>query len=70
MRSIPLTARPHLAFFLHDELIVHTPVEHADAVAAALRDSAAEAGRLLFGATEVEFAVSVAVVDSYDKAKD
>jgi DNA polymerase-1 len=25
--------RPHLAFFLHDEIIVHTPVVHADAVA-------------------------------------
>jgi DNA polymerase-1 len=65
----PLTARPHLVFFLHDELIVHTPVGRADEVADALRDSAAEAGRLLFGAAPVEFAITVATVDSYDQAK-
>lgn len=67
--SEPLVARPHLVFFLHDELIVHTPVERAEEVAAALRESAAEAGRLLFGAAPVEFAVTVAIVDSYDRAK-
>jgi DNA polymerase-1 len=65
----PLTGRPHLVFFLHDELIVHTPVALAEEVASALRESAAEAGRLLFGAAPVEFALTVAVVDSYDKAK-
>jgi len=65
----PLTDRPHLVFFLHDEVIVHTPVELADEVVVALRDSAAEAGRLLFGAAPVDFALTVAVVDSYDQAK-
>lgn len=64
-----LTARPHLVFFLHDELIVHTPRAAAEQVAAALRESAAEAGRLLFGAAPVEFALTVAIVDSYDQAK-
>jgi DNA polymerase-1 len=65
----PLTSRPHLVFFLHDELIVHTPIGLADEVATALRESAAEAGRLLFGAAPVEFALTVAIVDSYDQAK-
>ena len=65
----PLTARPHLVFFLHDEVIVHTPAELAAEVETALRESAAEAGRLLFGAAPVEFALTVAVVDSYDLAK-
>jgi len=60
---------PHLVFFLHDELIVHSPAGLADEVARLLRDSAAEAGRLLFGAAPVEFALTVAVVDSYDQAK-
>jgi len=64
-----LTSRPHLVFFLHDEVIVHTPVARADEVAAALRESAAEAGGLLFGSAPVEFALTVTVVDSYDKAK-
>ncbi len=65
----PLITRPHLAFFLHDEVLVHTPVELADDVAVALRESAAEAGRLLFGSAPVEFALTVAIVDSYDQAK-
>jgi DNA polymerase-1 len=65
----PLTARPHLVFFLHDELIVHTPVEHAPAVAEALRGAAADAGRLMFGSIPVEFALSVSVVDTYSDAK-
>ncbi len=65
-----LVERPHLVFFLHDELIVHAPAAFADSVATALRDSAADAGRLLFGSTAVEFAVSVAIVDSYADAKE
>lgn len=65
----PIVARPHLVFFLHDELIVHTPVGHAPAVAEALRAAAADAGRLLFGTIPVEFALSVAVVERYGDAK-
>ena len=34
----------------------------------AMRESAAQAGRLLFGSAPVEFAVSVAVVDCYADA--
>ena len=68
----PLVERPHLVFFLHDEVIVHAPADLADDVAQAVRESAAEAGRLLFPASpdDVEFALSVAVVDSYAEAKD
>ncbi len=65
----PLTERPHLVFFLHDELIVHTPAELAEEVADALREAAAEAGRILFGDAPVEFPVTVAIVDSYADAK-
>lgn len=60
--------RPHLVFFLHDEVLVHTPAALAEGVAAAVTEAAAEAGRLLFGATAVEFPLDVAVVDSYDQA--
>lgn len=62
---------PHLVFFLHDEVMVHTPAHLADRVGDVLRESATEAGRLLFGATNahsVEFPISVAVVGSYDQA--
>jgi DNA polymerase-1 len=56
-------------FFLHDELIVHSPVAQAPAVAEALRAAAADAGRLLFGSIPVDFALSVAVVERYGDAK-
>ena len=61
--------RPHLVFFLHDEVIVHAPVEQAEDVRRAVLDSAAEAGRLLFGDFPVDFAVTSAIVDSYADAK-
>lgn len=63
-----LESRPHLVFFLHDELIVHTPVELADQVATALRDAARDAGRLMFGAAPVEFAVTVSTAARYSDA--
>lgn len=67
-RLAGLTGLPHLVFFLHDELMVHSPVDQAEVVAQAVRESAVEAGRLLFGDTPVEFALDLAVVDSYDQA--
>ncbi|MBL3687418.1 bifunctional 3'-5' exonuclease/DNA polymerase [Leucobacter zeae] len=53
--------RPHLVFFLHDEVIVHTPVVHAEAVAAAVEASAVAAGRLLFGAAPVDFPLDILI---------
>ncbi|WP_425956785.1 bifunctional 3'-5' exonuclease/DNA polymerase [Xylanimonas sp. McL0601] len=61
--------RPHLAFFLHDEVVVHSPAEMADDVARELREAAAEAGRLLFGDAPVEFPLTVTTVESYADAK-
>ncbi|WP_029145493.1 bifunctional 3'-5' exonuclease/DNA polymerase [Microbacterium luticocti] len=61
-RSGPALAdRPHLAFFLHDELIVHTPLGHADAAAEIVRTAAASAGRLLFGAFPIDFPLELAI---------
>jgi len=64
-----LVDRPHLVFFLHDEVIVHTPAELADGVVAELRAAASEAGRLIFGAIPVDFPITTAVVDNYGQAK-
>ncbi|MFD3444565.1 bifunctional 3'-5' exonuclease/DNA polymerase [Microbacteriaceae bacterium 4G12] len=61
--------RPHLVFFLHDEVMVHAPVDQAEEVRRAVLDAAAEAGRLLFGSFPIEFAVTTAIVDSYADAK-
>jgi len=64
-----LEQQPHLVFFVHDELIVHTPLERVADVEQALHAAAGEAGRLLFGTSPVTFPISVAAVDRYSDAK-
>jgi DNA polymerase-1 len=54
---------------MHDEVVVHCPAALTDAVEAAVRDAAADAGRLMFGAMPVTFPLTVAVVDNYGQAK-
>ena len=61
--------RAELVFFLHDEVMVHAPAGAVDACVRAIEEAASAAKELLFGRIPVEFPVSVAVVDSYDKAK-
>ncbi|MDL4821135.1 bifunctional 3'-5' exonuclease/DNA polymerase [Actinomadura opuntiae] len=68
-RRLTALGPPRLVFFQHDEVIVHAPAELADAVTEAVRASAEEARRLLFGATPVVFPMEVAVVDRYADAK-
>ena len=68
-RLLAIEGRPHLVFFLHDEVGALSPAAVADDVATAVREAAAEAGRLLFGDCPVDFALDVSVVDSYDQAK-
>ena len=63
-----LEDRPHLVFFLHDEVVVHAPEHLAEAAADEVRAAAAEAGRLLFGAFPVDFPLDVAVVRSWADA--
>ncbi|MBM7808932.1 DNA polymerase-1 [Geodermatophilus bullaregiensis] len=60
--------RPHLVFFLHDEVVVHTPEHLAADVAREVRAAAVTAGRLLFGAFPVDFPLDVAVVRSWAEA--
>ncbi len=67
-RSGPVFARhPHLAFFLHDEVIVHTPAALAEEIAVAVQESAATAGRLLFGDFPVDFPLEVRISRTADK---
>lgn len=64
-RSGPAFARrPHIAFFLHDEVIVHTPHEHAEAAAQAVTDAAATAGRILFGEFPLDFPLDVRIAET------
>jgi len=67
-RSVPVPL-PELVFFLHDEVIVHCPTSQQDRVVAAVQAAAAEATRLVFGATEVSFPMTTAVVGCYADAK-
>jgi DNA polymerase-1 len=60
--------KAELVFFVHDEVVVHCPAEEAERVAAAVRISAAEAGRLLFGETAVRFPLDVSIVECYADA--
>ncbi|MGY2066069.1 bifunctional 3'-5' exonuclease/DNA polymerase [Blastococcus sp. SYSU DS0619] len=64
----PLESRPHLVFFLHDEVVVHAPEQLADEVVTAVRAAASTAGRLLFGGFPVDFPLDVAVVRSWADA--
>jgi DNA polymerase-1 len=65
----PFTDRPHLVFFVHDEVVIHAPAALADVVATEVREAADEAGHLLFGDFPVHFPLTVAAVQSYDDAK-
>jgi DNA polymerase-1 len=68
-RGAPFTVVPHLVFFLHDEIIVHTPAALADQVAGIVGAAATRAGRLLFGEFPVDFPLTCVAVDSYADAK-
>jgi DNA polymerase-1 len=59
--------RAHLAFFLHDEVIVHAPAEQAEAVAAIVRDAADAATARLFPGFSIDVPLDVHVAE--DAAK-
>nr|WP_317451789.1 DNA polymerase [Microbacterium sp. NIBRBAC000506063] len=59
--------RAHLAFFLHDEVIVHTPAEQAEAAASAVREAAATATRRLFGGFPLEVPLDLRIAETAQK---
>lgn len=60
--------RAHLAFFLHDEVIVHAPAAQADRAAEAISEAADAAGRLLFPGSDVDFPLDLSVSERATKA--
>lgn len=60
--------RAHLAFFLHDEIIVHAPAAQAESVAAAVRTSAERAAMLLFGGFPLDFPLDLRIAADAAKA--
>ncbi|MDN3443842.1 bifunctional 3'-5' exonuclease/DNA polymerase [Microbacterium sp. APC 3901] len=59
--------RAHLAFFLHDEVILHVPREQADAAADAVRDAAVVATRRLFGGFPIDVPLDLRITESAEK---
>ena len=64
----PLESRPHLVFFLHDEVVVHTPVALADAVAEQATRPPPTAAGLVFRDLAIDFPLNISVVRSYADA--
>jgi DNA polymerase-1 len=60
--------RPHLVFFLHDEVLVHTPDALVDEVSEAVRRAAAEATRVMFGRFPIDFPLDVEICRSWADA--
>ena len=58
----------HLVFFLHDELIVHTPAADAERAADAVRGSAAAAAGLLFGGFPIDFPLDLRIARTAEKS--
>jgi len=63
-----LESRPHLVFFLHDEVVIHTPAALADEVAAQASEAAATAAGLLFRDLSIDFPLTISTVRSYADA--
>jgi DNA polymerase-1 len=68
-RATPFGAR--IVLCLHDELLVHAPVEHGRAVAGLLEDCLAEAAHRWAGArsVDVRFVADIAVIERWSDAK-
>lgn len=60
--------RAHLAFFLHDEVIIHAPASHAEAAAAAVREAAERATELLFGGFPLDFPLDLRITPDAAKS--
>jgi len=65
--SGPFSRHPHLAFFLHDEVILHVPEEQADAAADVVREAARVATRRLFGAFPIDVPLDLRIAESAEK---
>jgi hypothetical protein len=68
-RLAELDQDAQLVFFQHDEVVVHCRGESAVDVAEAIEAAAAGATRLVFGATDVSFPMTTAIVECYADAK-
>jgi DNA polymerase-1 len=61
--------RSRIAFFLHDEVVLHVPADRAEEAQLILEEAARAATRLIFGAIPIEFSITTVTVSSYADAK-
>ena len=78
LRALPAAATPatasgpfaqaaHLAFFLHDEVILHVPAESAEQAADAVREAAAVATERLFGSFPLDVPLDLREAETAEK---
>jgi len=67
-RTTPLDAR--IVLCLHDELLVHAPIEHGDAVAQLLDDCLREAAHRWAPDRSVRFVADISVINRWSDAKN
>lgn len=65
--SGPFARQAHLAFFLHDEVVLHVPEEQGEDAAAAVREAAAVATHRLFGAFPIDVPLDLRIAPSAQK---
>ena len=65
--SGPFARSAHLAFFLHDEVILHVPLEHAEEAAEAVREAADTATTRLFGSFPIDVPLDLRIAESAEK---
>lgn len=65
--SGPFARVPHLAFFLHDEVILHVPQEHAETAAEVVREAASVATTRLFGSFPIDVPLDLRIAESAEK---
>ena len=65
--SGPFARAAHLAFFLHDEVILHVPAEAAERAADAVREAAAVATQRLFGSFPLDVPLDLRVAETAEK---
>lgn len=65
--SGPFARRAHLAFFLHDEVILHVPAELAEQAADAVREAAAVATTRLFGSFPIDVPLDLRIASTAEK---
>ncbi|WP_243225544.1 bifunctional 3'-5' exonuclease/DNA polymerase [Microbacterium sp. CIAB417] len=65
--SGPFANEAHLAFFLHDEVILHVPAESAEQAAEAVHEAAVVATRRLFGSFPLDVPLDLRVTRTAEK---